>query len=43
MWYLRVVFSCGVAWCVSGNLYNGEWREDRRHGQGTFSFVSGEL
>jgi hypothetical protein len=27
----------------TGNLYNGEWKEDRRHGQGTYSFVSGEL
>jgi hypothetical protein len=31
-----------VAW-RAGNLYCGEWKEDRRHGQGTYSFVSGEL
>jgi len=28
---------------ASGNVYEGEWAEDKKHGKGTFTYASGQV
>ncbi len=39
--YLRLCVRSDILRGVSGNAYHGEWKEDRKHGEGVVHYVSG--
>lgn len=41
-WCFQMVLLCVVCLIISGSKYDGEWKDDKKHGKGSFTDKTGK-